>query len=196
MRRTMPVDSTPASSMAALAAVLALAACAAGCHVQPDQDGFTPITAQGPAGPLVQLRCAKIPHIEAIAAHCWFVEWDEKTRQWTRWEVWQNAGSGGYPGHIRKRTGPGAATAGVGSGPSWALHEWTGEDAIRLRAVCRQPDAYPWTDTYAYWPGPNSNTYIAWVLLQANVKASLPPAAIGKGYLPLYFTGPKRPLEP
>ena len=170
--------------------------CLAGCHLHPDQSRFTSIASQGPEGPLVQLRCAKIPHVKDIAAHCWFVVWDERQRQWTRWEVWQKADMGAGLGHIWMRKGPGAATGGVGAGPSWALAEWSGDQAVRLRSVCRQPDASPWTETYAYWPGPNSNTYVAWVLLQADVKASLPPAAIGARYRPLYFAGPTRPLEP
>jgi Protein of unknown function (DUF3750) len=43
---------------------------------------------------------------------------------------------------------------------------------------------YPYAGTYHVWPGPNSNTFTAWVLRHApEVRADLPPTAIGKDYL-------------
>ena len=45
----------------------------------------------------------------------------------------------------------------------------------------RSPD-YPHRDTYRAWPGPNSNTYVAWVLRESNVSADLGPLAIGKDW--------------
>ncbi|MGD8340728.1 MAG: DUF3750 domain-containing protein [Gammaproteobacteria bacterium] len=45
-------------------------------------------------------------------------------------------------------------------------------------------DAYPYTDEYQVWPGPNSNTFTAWVLREVpELRADLPPTAIGKDYL-------------
>jgi hypothetical protein len=44
--------------------------------------------------------------------------------------------------------------------------------------------SYPFADTYRVWPGPNSNTFIAHVLRSVpELKADLPPTAIGKDYL-------------
>jgi hypothetical protein len=44
--------------------------------------------------------------------------------------------------------------------------------------------AYPYRDTYRVWPGPNSNTFTAFVLRSVpELKADLPPTAIGKDYL-------------
>jgi hypothetical protein len=44
--------------------------------------------------------------------------------------------------------------------------------------------AYPYADTYRVWPGPNSNTFTAFVLRAApELKADLPATAIGKDYL-------------
>jgi hypothetical protein len=43
---------------------------------------------------------------------------------------------------------------------------------------------YPYADRYTVWPGPNSNTFTAWVLRHApEVRIDLPPTAIGKDYL-------------
>jgi hypothetical protein len=49
-----------------------------------------------------------------------------------------------------------------------ALHAWS---------------SYPYRDTYRAWPGPNSNTYVAWVLRRSGVSADLSPKAIGKDWL-------------
>lgn len=43
---------------------------------------------------------------------------------------------------------------------------------------------YPWKDQYRVWPGPNSNTFVAWVLRAApELRVNLPPTAIGKDWL-------------
>ncbi|WP_326543473.1 DUF3750 domain-containing protein [Pseudorhodoferax sp.] len=43
---------------------------------------------------------------------------------------------------------------------------------------------YPWTHRYGLWPGPNSNTFVAWVAREVpELRLDLPPTAIGKDYL-------------
>lgn len=43
---------------------------------------------------------------------------------------------------------------------------------------------YPYADTYRVWPGPNSNTFTAFVLRDVpELRADLPATAIGKDYL-------------
>jgi hypothetical protein len=43
---------------------------------------------------------------------------------------------------------------------------------------------YPWPQTYHVWPGPNSNTFTAFVLRDVpELRVDLPPTAIGKDYL-------------
>ncbi|HXH62782.1 MAG TPA: DUF3750 domain-containing protein [Gemmatimonadales bacterium] len=50
----------------------------------------------------------------------------------------------------------------------------------RVDAAAR---AYPWAGEYVIWPGPNSNTFTAWVLRAVpELEADLPPTAIGKDY--------------
>lgn len=59
-----------------------------------------------------------------------------------------------------------------------------GVDALIARvesAVAR----YPYPATYRTWPGPNSNTFIAWIGREVpELRLHLPPTAIGKDYLP------------
>jgi hypothetical protein len=45
---------------------------------------------------------------------------------------------------------------------------------------------YPYNGTYRVWPGPNSNTFTAFVLREVpELRVDLPPTAIGKDYLGL-----------
>ena len=45
--------------------------------------------------------------------------------------------------------------------------------------------AYPYPSTYRLWPGPNSNTFTAYVARAVpELRLDLPPTAIGKDYLP------------
>ena len=44
-------------------------------------------------------------------------------------------------------------------------------------------EQYPYGDTYRIWPGPNSNTFTAFVLRDVpELRVDLPPTAIGKDY--------------
>ena len=50
----------------------------------------------------------------------------------------------------------------------------------RVDAAAR---AYPWARTYKAWPGPNSNTFTAWVgKIVPELGLDLPMSAIGKGW--------------
>ena len=50
-------------------------------------------------------------------------------------------------------------------------------------------EEYPWQDVYTVWPGPNSNTFIAWLGLQVpELKMDLPSTAIGKDWRPISKT--------
>jgi hypothetical protein len=58
-----------------------------------------------------------------------------------------------------------------------------GVDALigRIDKAARE---YPWAGEYTLWPGPNSNTFTAWVLRAVpELGVDLPPTAIGKDYM-------------
>jgi hypothetical protein len=45
--------------------------------------------------------------------------------------------------------------------------------------------SYPYAGEYTLWPGPNSNTFTAWITRAVpELDADLPPTAIGKDYIP------------
>ena len=50
----------------------------------------------------------------------------------------------------------------------------------RIDAAAR---SYPWANEYTVWPGPNSNTFTAWITRAVpELRVDLPPTAIGKDY--------------
>lgn len=67
----------------------------------------------------------------------------------------------------------------------WMLADLRGARAAALiprieAAVAR----YPYSDRYVLWPGPNSNTFVAWVAREVpELGLSLPVTAIGKDWL-------------
>ena len=66
------------------------------------------------------------------------------------------------------------------------LKEFRGDGVDRIiQAVDRAAKSYPWPETYVVYPGPNSNTFTAWIAKQVpELGLGLPFTAIGKGYTP------------
>jgi hypothetical protein len=60
-----------------------------------------------------------------------------------------------------------------------------GSDAERLiPLIDKAARDYPWPNDYRVWPGPNSNTFPAWIGQQVpELELELPISAIGKGYI-------------
>ena len=160
-------------------------------------------------GPLVQLHARRSYMAEGIAVHPWFVAFDADERRWESYEVWglRPVSYESHRGEIEFRTamherarlewsherigvvdrdtgGPHAHVPRIRT----VLAEWTGDDARTILEVLQRPRDYPYADRYRAWPGPNSNTYVAWVLREAGIPVDHHPLAIGKDYLgPLGF---------
>ena len=115
----------------------------------------------------VELWTSSIPRLGFIAEHHWFVIND--CGKQSRWEVWQTANVicndiGESWDHLHRDLLP--LTAGMRKGPAWHLNTWQGEQARYLiERIRTSPQHYPWCSKYRYWPGPNSNTYVQWILL-------------------------------
>jgi hypothetical protein len=132
---------------------------------------------------VVQLRYATLPSLlRRVAVHPWFVVLEPATGEARRWEVWQVRDAGGTSwGHVhRDLMHPDRP---VGGGPCVVAAEWRGDQARAVwEALCRAPE-YPLRERYRFWPGPNSNTFAAWVLEQAGVELPLDPRSVGRHYL-------------
>ena len=68
-------------------------------------------------------------------------------------------------------------------GELYAQKRGPGVDALigRIDKAARE---YPYAKTYSVWPGPNSNTFTAWIARAVpGLEADLPATAIGKDYI-------------
>ena len=62
-------------------------------------------------------------------------------------------------------------------------HRGPEADAL-IEQVDRAARAYPWPETYKAFPGPNSNTFTAWIAREVPaLELDLPFSAIGSGYV-------------
>lgn len=62
-----------------------------------------------------------------------------------------------------------------------------GVDQIIAR-IDKLARSYPYANTYTLWPGPNSNTFVAWIARQVpELHTDLPATAVGKDYLGAKF---------
>lgn len=148
----------------------------------PEEPAFSDVPS---SEPLVVLFAAKVPHTR-IADHGWFgireVSDPEEVPRWHRWEVWQNPG--GPHDHVRHDLM--SVHADVGAGGKRAVTVWRGEEARRLGAcIATHSPSYPERHRYLIWPGPNSNTYITWMLDACGVEHALPWTFYGAWY-PLF----------
>ena len=142
-----------------------------------------------PPQPTVELRAAPLPApLQLFAVHLYFIT-TEGNEPWQRWEVWQRRNAFRHSpqphqkayGHVHVNLM--APDQGVGGGPSYPLQRWIGEDAERIvQALKTCTASYIGRDRYLLWPGPNSNTYVARILTDAGIDASLPATAIGKDW--------------
>ena len=118
----------------------------------------------------------------AIAVHTWIATKRRNAKHYVRHEVigWR----------LRDRlpvvaTRPGVADAEWFSNAPQLLTDLRGEGAERvIDRIERAVNDYPYAKRYRMWPGPNSNTFVAFVARRVpELRLALPPTAIGKDYL-------------
>lgn len=110
----------------------------------------------------VQLWSARIPGIASFAEHHWFLI--IASGGIDRWEIWQEKNVGGQSwNHLHKNLL--SPFSGVGNGVGSMKMSWSDELAIDMaNKIKNSPILYPWNNKYIVWPGPNSNTYVQWIL--------------------------------
>ena len=114
-----------------------------------------------------------------FAEHMSIVLKSEGATQWTRYDVV------GWGTPVR-RNGWAADAFWYGNQP-YVVAEVRGDEAAALiPRIEASIAAYPYAEHGAYtvWPGPNSNSFVAWVVRNTDgFTAELPPVAVGKDYL-------------
>lgn len=133
---------------------------------------------------VVQVFGARTIHWRgAFAIHPWIAVKRAGADHYTTYQVvgWR-AGNGNDVVVTRTVTQP--DTLWYGAYPQLLTdHRGTGVDDM-IDAIEAAVAAYPWHHAYRLWPGPNSNTFAAWIARQVPaLHLDLPPTAIGKDYL-------------
>ena len=145
--------------------------------------GLAPPPADTPEA-VVQVYAARAFNWRGIfAVHCWIATKPAGASSFTVHQVlgW-NVRHGGQA-VVSRPDVPDRAWYG---NPPELLNDVRGPAAERLIPLIDQAvAAYPYNDSYTLWPGPNSNTFVAWVGRQVpDLDLNLPSIAIGKDYLP------------
>ena len=141
--------------------------------------GLLPDAAAIP-GPRVIILAARTGNWKSIfAEHMAIVLKPEGAVEWTRYDVvgW---------GKPVRRNAYVADAMWFGNRP-YVVKDISGEAAGSLISrIEASIAAYPYSGrgTYAVWPGPNSNSFVAWVVRNTEgFEAELPPTAVGKDFL-------------
>jgi hypothetical protein len=143
--------------------------------------GIAPDPAQVPEA-LVHVYAARAYGWRGIfAQHIWIALKPHRAKAWERFEV---IGFGVSRGRRAVRISSGAPdTRWFGHDPR-IIAELRGERAEavipRLRAAAAD---YPYPNSYTAWPGPNSNTFIAYIARRLpELRLDIPANAVGKNY--------------
>jgi hypothetical protein len=148
-----------------------------------DATGLAPDPAKTPDA-VIQVYAARAVSWRGIfAVHTWIVVKPTDAPKFTRYEVVGFSVSESNPAIKIDRTGP--DNYWFGAKPELILdRRGPGVDAM-IAKVRESVRAYPYPNEYRAWPGPNSNTFTAWIARQVpELGLAIPSNAIGKDYLP------------
>jgi hypothetical protein len=176
-----------------LAPLLLLGAAAVGCADLPrdprwwearrDPSGQAPDPATTPE-PVIQVYAARaVGWKGALGVHTWIAVKPAGAAAYTRYEVIGWGVERGASALRVNRTGP--DNYWFGTRPDLLVdRRGDGVDALITRVEAAVA-AYPYPHRYRSWPGPNSNSFTAYVgRAVPELRLDLPPTAVGKDYLP------------
>jgi hypothetical protein len=125
---------------------------------------------------VVRLYDAPIPGLTSIASHLWFVVKPAGSTTFDRWELWISPAD--PYGYVRQNLF--GLTASLGVEPVSLAAELIGPEAEPVvEFIQSQSPLYPCAHAYRFPTGPNSSTYIQWVLDNTGWNVTLPPTGIG-----------------
>lgn len=158
---------------AALAA-LALAACVIG-----KRSVVVPETEEA----VVIVGSAALPQpMDGIARHPWVALREAGAQRWERWEVMCCPNRTPLSTVHKSSIDPTSDYGGGGGDVRWH-GVWTGARAERaIECIRREAPRYPHRNTYRGWPGPNSNTFVDYMIRACNLHVDLAAPSIGKDY--------------
>ena len=134
--------------------------------------------------PVVQVYAARAVGWRGVfAVHSWIALKPRDASAYTRYEVMGWGVDRGTPAIRVNRMGP--DNYWFGAKPERLVdHRGDGVDEM-IQKIENAVRAYPYPASYRTWPGPNSNTFTAYVARAVpELELELPTTAIGKDYLP------------
>ena len=118
----------------------------------------------------------------AFAVHSWIVFKPEGASAYERYEVVGWGVGQGAPAVRRNLRPPDGRWA--GNDPELLVDRRGPEAAALIPEIRAAIAAYPYAQAYVTWPGPNSNTFIAWIGREVPaLRLTLPSTAIGKDFI-------------
>lgn len=144
--------------------------------------GLAPAAATTPEA-VVQVYGARTVGMRGLfGVHTWVAVKPENADAYTVYEVigWRLRWSGSAVS-IGQRHADGRW---FGAEPELYADKRGAEVARLIPRIEAAAKSYPYANEYSAWPGPNSNTFVAWITRAVpELGAHLPPTAIGKDYL-------------
>jgi hypothetical protein len=143
--------------------------------------GLAPAPSTTPEA-IVQVYAARALNWRGIfGVHCWIATKPENAHEYhvhhvIGWRMYRN-----LPVVV---SAPGVPDGRWFGNEPMIVGELRGEEAAQaIPKVLQAVESYPYPNEYNLWPGPNSNTFVAYVGRQVpELRMDLPPTAIGKDY--------------
>ncbi len=164
-----------------LLALLLASALASGCAVRPSTITDSP--------ELVMVKSCRIPDRSWLP---WYTRWAEHL--WVDYKHggdWQRAEWNDVDHVLMHPITAGTAFEDLRWEQNVAVHRsFTGDRARRIAAAIQARAAgYPCATRYRAWPGPNSNSFLAWLAHEVDMPVSLPHTALGKNFTTWFDAG-------
>jgi len=144
--------------------------------------GLAPDAATAPEA-VVQVYGARTVGMRGLfGVHTWVAVKPENAAAYTVYEVigWRLRWSGSAVSIGQRH----ADARWFGAEPELYADKRGAEAAALIPRIEAAALSYPYAKEYSAWPGPNSNTFVAWITRAVpELGAHLPPTAIGKDYL-------------
>ena len=144
--------------------------------------GIAPVPADAPEAVVSVWAARAFNWRGLIAVHTWIATKPANAPHYTVHQVIGWRGWGGGNVVVSSPDHPDRSWYGQ---PPRLMKELRGPRAARaIPKILEAVDAYPYARKYRLWPGPNSNTFTAWVARRVpELDVELPTIAIGKDYL-------------
>ena len=144
--------------------------------------GLAPLPAEHPAAVIQVYAARTFGWRGALGVHTWLATKPADAESYIVHHVVGFRSRRGLPVVVSQTDIPDRAW--YGNRPT-LLVDIRGEQADRLiPKIMEAISTYPYPDEYVMWPGPNSNTFVAWIGRQVpDLQLDLPSTAIGKDYL-------------